>query len=102
MTFSDITYASVYSQGAATILRCPIIPGCNDREDHLAGIAATANRLRCIQRVEVEPYHPLGKSKAALLERDYALGDLSFPEETTAQSWIDVIAARTAVPVWKG
>lgn len=88
--------------GAKTVLRCPIIPGINDTEDHFAGIAATAESLQHVQGVEVEPYHPLGAGKAALLGKEYALDGLSFPENETVESWIQKIAAQTRVSVKKG
>ena len=87
--------------GAKTVLRCPIIPSLNDRDEHFDGIAALANRLQNILEINIEPYHPLGSGKSAMLGRDYPLGDLSFPEDALVQSWIDRIAAKTAVPVKK-
>lgn len=45
------------------ILRCPIIKGCNDRQDHFMGIAALANKYENILHIEVEPYHSLGDVK---------------------------------------
>lgn len=53
--------------GKPVVLRCPIIPELNGNDAHLAGIAATADRFPCIQRIELEPYHRLGVSKAAQL-----------------------------------
>jgi len=79
-------------RGANVILRCPIIPGCNDREEHFAGIAQTANRFACIQEVQIEPYHPLGESKAESVGHEYVLKGLSFPEKETVQSWLDSIS----------
>ena len=87
--------------GAKTVLRCPIIPGINDTEDHFAGIAATAESLRNVQGVEVEPYHPLGAGKAALLGKEYALDGLSFPENETVESWMAQVRSQTSVPVKK-
>lgn len=87
--------------GAAIVLRCPIIPGCNDRQAHLIGIAQMANQLNHILRIEIEPYHPLGKGKAAMLGKDYVLGDISFPEEATVQQWIATISQHTSVPIQK-
>ncbi len=87
--------------GAKTVLRCPVIPGCNDRPEHFAAIAALANGLTGVQNIDVEPYHPLGKSKSEALGESYALGDLGFPEEDTVKGWIAAIAADTAVPVKK-
>ncbi|MBR4957477.1 MAG: glycyl-radical enzyme activating protein, partial [Lentisphaeria bacterium] len=40
-------------------LRCPLIPGVNDSEKELAGIAALANTLDNVQGIDIEPYHPL-------------------------------------------
>ena len=85
--------------GAHLILRCPIIPGCNDRPEHLAGIARTAEENPGVTEVNVEPYHPLGKSKAESLGRNYPLKDLGFPEESTIEGWIAAIRAGTSKPV---
>ena len=51
--------------GAIIVLRCPIVPGINLRDDHLAGIASVAQSLRIEPAVEVLGYHPLGESKRA-------------------------------------
>lgn len=87
--------------GASVILRCPLIPGYNAREDHLRGIAAVAERFACVQAVEVEPYHPLGSSKCERIGQDYALSALTFPPEADVQAWISVISAHTEKPVHK-
>ena len=87
--------------GAKSVLRCPIIPGINDTEEHFAGIAAMAERLENVQGVEVEPYHPLGAGKAALLGKEYGLEGLSFPENETVEDWIQRIAEKTKISVKK-
>ena len=87
--------------GAKIILRCPIIPSLNDRDEHFDGIADVANSLANIIEINIEPYHPLGKGKAEMLDKEYALGDLSFPEEETVAKWMEYIAKRTDVPVKK-
>lgn len=87
--------------GAKIVLRCPIIPGCNDRPELLQAIGQLAESLHGVQRIDVSPYHPLGKSKSEALDIDYALGELSFTEEETVQSWIKTIAAHTSVQVCK-
>ncbi len=49
--------------GVATILRCPIIPGVNDRREHIEAVADLARRHGCVESVELMPYHPLGGAK---------------------------------------
>ncbi len=53
--------------GANIILRCPIIPGCNDRAEHIEGIARLCLGLQNLKGVELLPYHSLGVSKAQRL-----------------------------------
>ncbi len=87
--------------GAKTILRCPIIPTRNNREDHFEGIADVANRLKNILEINIEPYHPLGSSKSTMLGREYELGDLTFPDNSTVEEWIAGIGEKTSVLVKK-
>ena len=89
------------SLGAKTILRCPIIPSLNDREDHFEKIAEIANSLENIIEINIEPYHPLGSRKSEMLGKEYPLSHLTFPEEKTVQEWIKSISGKTKVPVKK-
>lgn len=86
---------------ANLILRCPIIPSLNDREEHFNGISALANRYHHILEVDVEPYHPLGTGKAVMLGGKNLLDGLSFPEQETVNGWIAAIQSKTKVPVKK-
>ncbi len=85
--------------GAATFLRCPIVPGLNDREDHFQTIAQLANRLENLRGIEVMPYHPMGASKARSIGRDYPLPDTPYATDDQARSWRLAIAAATSVNV---
>lgn len=87
--------------GAHIILRCPIIPGYNDRAEHFEAIARLSASLSGITQVDIEPYHPLGKPKSEGLGEKYALEALGFPAEETVQAWIGAIAANTPKPVKK-
>lgn len=87
--------------GGKIVLRCPLIPGYNDRPQHLTAIGALAEELDGVLRVDIEPYHPLGKSKSESLGKTYAPGDLSFPEKETVQGWIDAVASVTRKPTAK-
>lgn len=57
----------VDAAGGKTILRCPMIPEANLREDHLDGIARLYGSLTNCLGVELLAYHPLGVSKRARL-----------------------------------
>lgn len=88
--------------GCNIILRCPIIPTLNDRDEHFSGIADMANSLKNILEINIEPYHPLGSGKSEMLGKEYLLKELTFPEEETVSEWIDKIAEKTKVTVKRG
>ena len=87
--------------GASVILRCPIIPGYNYRDEHLCFIGELAESLGCVMRVEVEPYHPMGASKSEALGVEYPLGDLGFVEKEETDRIIALIASKTKKTVKK-
>ena len=86
---------------AKTILRCPIIPTINDTKEHFEGIAQTANRLQNVMEINIEPYHPLGSSKSKMLDQEYILENMTFPENETVEGWIQTIQSMTQIPVRK-
>jgi pyruvate formate lyase activating enzyme len=88
--------------GAALVLRCPIIPGCNCRDDHFQAIAALANRLRQVREIQLMPYHPLGQSKLSRLGKEIRWPDSGFPSEAEVARWVARVAAHTRVPVRQG
>ncbi len=87
------------AQGAKIVLRCPVIPGCNDREEHFAAVGKLAETLSAVEHVDIEPYHPLGISKADALGQEYPLRDLKMPENETVNGWCLSVAKHTAKPV---
>ena len=89
-------------EGKDIVLRCSIIPTLNDCEEHFQGIADTANRFGKILRVEIEPYHPLGRDKAAMLGKEYRLAGLDFPEKETVADWIRCVESMSRVEVRRG
>ena len=88
--------------GARIILRCPIIPGLNDREDHFAGIAALAGLLRNVIEIQLLPYHPLGTSKNERLGKPAPLKGKTFPTAEVLTEWQQRVVASTRVPVRLG
>jgi pyruvate formate lyase activating enzyme len=76
--------------GARIVLRCPIIPSLNDREDHFRGIAAVSVKYRNIEGAELLPYHNLAKSKAGRMNLDVR-EHYSQPARDTADRWADIV-----------
>ncbi len=87
--------------GASVVLRCPLIPGYNDRPDHLEAIGKIAQELKNIKRIEVEPYHSLGMYKYERLGERYQLKDISAPNDKTVMEWISVISKYTDKTICK-
>ncbi len=87
--------------GKQSILRCPIIPGYNDTEEHFQGIASTANALKNCLAIDIEPYNSLGESKYSRLARSYQLQGKRFPEDAQVASWMEKIGKMTSVTVRK-
>ena len=79
--------------GSKIILRCPIIPGFNDRAEHFKGISETAEKFSGIEHIEIEPFHPLGESKYSVLGREVA--DIPVPSGKTVDKWIKQIGRGT-------
>ncbi|MGN1062447.1 MAG: glycyl-radical enzyme activating protein, partial [Candidatus Scatosoma sp.] len=76
-------------KGAKTVLRCPIIPGANDTEDHFNGIADVANCLKNILRVEIEPAHTIGEAKYAEMGYEKSAFGYRTPTEQEANEWLE-------------
>ncbi len=66
------------------ILRCPIIPGINDRDDHFQAIHTLKHHYKNIQKVELMPYHNIGRQKWDQLGYDFTLNSLP---SSTPQQW---------------
>ncbi|MDR2402625.1 MAG: glycyl-radical enzyme activating protein [Spirochaetaceae bacterium] len=60
----------LYAARAVILLRCPVVKGLNDREDHFKNLAALSRELPDLMGIEILPYHKLGASKAELMGLD--------------------------------
>ena len=69
--------------------------------EHLEAIGELAQSLDGVEKVEVEPYHPLGASKSADIGKEYPLPDISFQKDETVKEWIDIISSKTEKTVKK-
>ena len=85
-------------RGAATVLRCPLVPGVNDEEAALHHIAALADGLRHLREIDLEPYHPLGEGKSRNLGRS-EIFHADFASEADKTRWRETLEARVRVPV---
>ncbi len=72
----------INAEGHEIYLRCPIIPGINDNEHHYDEIAAIAQRLDCVTRVDLEPYHSLASGKYDSLGKTPTFDKASLPKGT--------------------
>lgn len=90
--------STISEHGGKIILRCPIIPGANDTEEHFSAIASLAESLDGIDSVDLEPYHPLGTGKAPKIGKEQSFKTDS-PTDERMKEIRDFIAARTAKPI---
>lgn len=87
------------SIGGKIILRCPIIPGINNRDNYFGKIANIANDLNNILEINIIPYHPFGRSKYGKLAKSYQMCDLDQPDNATVNLWIEKVRTQTKVKV---
>lgn len=109
LKYTGVTMALIHKNlfaldqvGAKTILRCPIIPSLNNRNDHFYSIAELANRLKHVQEIHVLPYHSLGRSKLQRLGRAETYDIQCISSSDSVDEWIKAIQDRTNVLVIKG
>jgi pyruvate formate lyase activating enzyme len=80
----------LHDEGFSILLRCPIIPGYNDREEHFAKIAEITKSLPNLLGAELLPYHNLGVSKNDRfgLKDEIKTIALEQPEAELVDRWI--------------
>ncbi|MBO4355411.1 MAG: glycyl-radical enzyme activating protein [Clostridia bacterium] len=75
------------STGIPFIIRLPIIPGYNDREDHFESVAGIIAGFSNCAGYEIMPYHSLGKHKYEELGRDYICSNVIEPAADIKIKW---------------
>ena len=78
----------LHDSGAAVLVRLPIVPGLNDRDDHFRGIARLAAELPKLIGFEVMPYHALGTGKHLRFGTKDTFGGRASPSPTAVAAWI--------------
>jgi pyruvate formate lyase activating enzyme len=81
---------NLHDLGAKIILRCPIIPGINDRNEHFRNIAKITRRLKNIVGAEIMPYHHYGVNKSENMGMQ-TQDDYGIVSENQKLSWINKI-----------
>lgn len=79
--------------GKEITLRCPLIPGFNDCAEHIEGIADTAEYAG-IQRIDLLPFHQLGRHKYAAIGRSYQLAEYPEMDRNRAEEMAEVLRKR--------
>jgi pyruvate formate lyase activating enzyme len=75
-------FSMLYDAGKSIRLRCPLIPGVNDSDDHLAAIARISNAYPNLEGVDILGWHAMGTEKYAMLGRCM---HTSLPTETVSE-----------------
>lgn len=79
---------TLHNEDKKIILRCPIIPGVNDRDDHFEGIANLVKELPNLAGVELMAYHDIGRDKAVEIGMNNNLSKVENATEEMKQSWL--------------
>lgn len=76
----------LYEKGAKITLRCPIIPGVNDTEEHFYGISSIIKEFHKLKGWEIMPYHKLGIQKEKRIGRN-THREFQIPSKGTVEVW---------------
>jgi len=90
LTGMDIAPTLAFARRLAALgkpvwIRFVLVPGLTDAPEILTGIAQFAASLGNVQRVEVLPFHQLGKFKWERLGLEYTLSDVASPSPEAAE-----------------
>jgi pyruvate formate lyase activating enzyme len=83
----------LYRNGANITLRCPVIPGINDNDEHFSAIRKLADKYPNLKGIQLMPYHRMGRDKAKRIGREYKLDGIKEPDKDTTRNWIQLIDA---------
>ena len=75
------------SLGAKILLRCPVIPGVNDRKEHFDRIGDIAESIKNAAGIELEPYHPFGIEKNRRIGQRAGYEKTEFMQDPEIEKW---------------
>lgn len=76
----------LYRNNASIILRCPVVPGYNDTEDHILAILKMKRKYPNLRGVEIMPYHNTGKDKEKAIHRENGI-EVPTATEEQKRAW---------------
>lgn len=82
------------ARGTETWIRFVLVPGLTDDPANVAAVADYAASLPTVTRVEVLPFHQMGRDKWSALGLDYALDDTPAPTSDATEAARDIFRAR--------
>lgn len=97
----ETTLETLNEIGAKVVLRCPLIPGYNFNDEHLAAIRAITARYDAIQHAEILPYHNLGMAKHRELGQ-IPVCTIAVPDDATVAKALDVLNQEGGKAVRRG
>lgn len=80
------------STGKRMWLRYVLVPGWTDQEEYLDEWARHFSGFKTVDRVEIIPFHQLGKHKWSLLGMNYQLEDTAPPSEEVKQKALAIFS----------
>lgn len=80
---------AAYRYGTSIYLRCPIIPGVNDTDEHFKAIAGMAEKYPKLKAIELLPYHDMGNSKRISIGCNETLTEIKTVMPEAAQQWVE-------------
>lgn len=83
----------LYLHNAEIIIRCPVIPGINDTEEHFSEIVKISLKYSAIKRIELLGYHDFGKSKYANLGIKACPVDSKTVNRETVMKWTEKLVS---------
>jgi glycyl-radical enzyme activating protein len=78
-----------YNTGTNIVVRCPIIPGINDTEEHFKGIRSLDIKYPNLKAIELLPYHSIGNNKRTSLGVETTLAKMQTTSPEMAEKWLD-------------
>jgi glycyl-radical enzyme activating protein len=85
----------LYATGAKILLRCPMIPQHNARQEHLDGIVKLSRELPKLEGVELLAYYDLWRAKLTRFGLPSRISEsVKPPDRATVNSWTDYLSQR--------